>query len=436
MIENKDGHVSELRCSLPLYILDNRLYGEAHAATLATRRLLLGSRDVDGGQASGTHGESSDEEDLELPAYPEHVRDRVANAYLPEAATMRVTNPWIAQGVSPVIHGHRQTTMSTVSSGMVSPAPLEVFPYHASHEHDLRNQLPADPSADPQQLHWVTTELLLSLTDQPEARISTPRRSPEDNTSPEVDSGRNSRQGSRFHSRGGSRSNSRAASPERLSNESMRPSLYTPPTSNSVGQDKTYVHNLSAASRNMHGLFQMSMKPFTTLSGGFGIGHRTHSGSNLAANFAGHGPSGLSSMSSTIHSAPDVNRGSRPPSRGSSPSSSGLNTPALPRNATEDQVLLHRAFVETPDYEIASRGFLGGGIPPLSSFAGLPSYEEAAGRPPADRSMSEADLSGRVQQALRVSSPSPHGHRGRAAAEVAGGATTAPPSPPRRSTEV
>ncbi|KAK7692395.1 hypothetical protein QCA50_004020 [Cerrena zonata] len=42
-------------------------------------------------------------------------------------------------------------------------------------------------------------------------------------------------------------------------------------------------------------------------------------------------------------------------------------------------MLLHRAFTQTPDYEVASRGFLGGGVPPLDSFRGLPSYEEAAG---------------------------------------------------------
>ena len=38
-------------------------------------------------------------------------------------------------------------------------------------------------------------------------------------------------------------------------------------------------------------------------------------------------------------------------------------------------VLLHRAFTETPDYVVAARGFLGG-VPPLTSMEGLPSYEE------------------------------------------------------------
>ena len=39
--------------------------------------------------------------------------------------------------------------------------------------------------------------------------------------------------------------------------------------------------------------------------------------------------------------------------------------------------MLHRAFTEVPDYAIASKGFIGG-VPPLSSLQGLPSYEESA----------------------------------------------------------
>jgi len=48
---------------------------------------------------------------------------------------------------------------------------------------------------------------------------------------------------------------------------------------------------------------------------------------------------------------------------------------------------LHRAFTEVPDYGIASRGFLGG-VTPLETLQGLPSYEEAE----MQRSQSEPDL--------------------------------------------
>ncbi|KAF7289126.1 Arrestin-C domain-containing protein [Mycena chlorophos] len=38
--------------------------------------------------------------------------------------------------------------------------------------------------------------------------------------------------------------------------------------------------------------------------------------------------------------------------------------------------LLHKAFTEVPDYDVAVRGFLGG-VPPLSSMQGLPSYQDS-----------------------------------------------------------
>ena len=41
LIANLDGHTSELRCSLPIHVLDARLADEARAATLATRRVIL-----------------------------------------------------------------------------------------------------------------------------------------------------------------------------------------------------------------------------------------------------------------------------------------------------------------------------------------------------------------------------------------------------------
>lgn len=432
MIANHDGHVSELRCSLPLHVLDSRLYDEAHSATLATRRLLLGSRDIDGGQAVGTHGEhSDDEEDLELPTYPDHVRDRVANAYLPETALMRMANPWVSQGVSPIIQ--RRNPMSHGSSGMVSPAPIEPISYfrNTPPAHDPLAQLPAVPSSDTEQLHWVNSELLLSLSSQPNGREERPRHVPPEHTPPESAgaSRGGSRHGSRFPSRRGSRANSRAASPERHSSDGSRPPPPLP-----AAADKTYVHSQSAASRNTHNLFHVSMKPFTSLTSSFHLPSRSHTAGLMSSHSSVHGSSlsGMTPMRAA--SSTDVSRGpSRPPSRGSTPSSSGMNTPAIPRSATGDQIALHRAFIETPDYEIASRGFLGGGIPPLSSYVGLPSYEEASASRPPERSMSDTDLAGRMEAAMRMSSPRSHarqGHRTRDDSVV--GAATAPPSPPRR----
>ncbi|EKM54707.1 uncharacterized protein PHACADRAFT_258723 [Phanerochaete carnosa HHB-10118-sp] len=399
MITNMDGHVSELRCSLPLHILDHRLYDEARANTLATRRLLLGARDVEGGRAVGTNGEhDQEEEDAELPSYPAHVRDRVANAYIPETAVMRVTNPWVHQGISPVVRRDTEPT------GMYSPAPLECFPYNrpGPHPPTARSQLPPSPGPDTQQLHWVNSELLLSLgqyaeTPSPQTHR---RRLPVEHTPPE--SAAHSRPTSRPASRPHSRHGSRAASPMRSSSDNSRSVNHA----STFNNDATYVHSSSSASRNLHGLFHMSMKPFTSLTSGLGLGHRAHSHAHL------HGVASPLSM--------DASRASRPGSGASTPLSSGADTPALlPRHMTEDQLLLHRAFIETPDYEIASRGFLGGGIPPLSSYAGLPSYEEAAeGRAPPERSLSDTDLAARMPPRHAFAAPRP------------AVAATAPPSPP------
>ncbi|KAF9520416.1 hypothetical protein BS47DRAFT_1336079, partial [Hydnum rufescens UP504] len=78
LLSNLDGHTSELRCALPINILDGYLLREVRSATHATRSLLFGN---DTGIPQ--HGIGNDETDIvpaELPSYSSHVRDRVANA--------------------------------------------------------------------------------------------------------------------------------------------------------------------------------------------------------------------------------------------------------------------------------------------------------------------------------------------------------------------
>lgn len=355
----------------------------------------------------GTHGESDDtEDDMDLPSYSDHVRDRVANAFLPDAGVMRVTNPWIAHGVSPVI-----ISDSAPSTGHQTPWNMEAF---AIGNHILpsstsstggRSQLPSNPRSAPPELEWVNSELLLSLTEHPDA----PGHTVNGNSSavgPPADSANTSRHGSRFPSRRGSRAPSRNGSPERRSSEGRPSTSPTSPTSIS-NPNETFVHNSSTASRNTHGLFHMSMKPFSSIAHSFSLtgSSRNTSRSDLQSHFP-HGHSHLSSStsasaatstdhhpsnssSSIILSAPSGSTntsGSASPSPTTlSPSASALqitplNTSARP--TTSDPVsgpmLLHRAFTETPDYEVARRGFLGGGVPPLESLRGLPSYADAA----------------------------------------------------------
>ena len=389
LIANLDGHTSELRCSLPIHVLDVRLADEARVATLATRRLLLGATDVEGGEAVIGSGDEREEEAESLPSYPQHVRDRVANAYLPDAATMRVANAWVVNGISPVI----PPSTSETSSGGGSPAAFayetwQVGPGHSGERPPPRSEhLPHEPSAGgAAPLEWVNTELLLSLgREAPEAPIfqnnnthsqtQSQRTTPPSRTPPEQQqqqqqqqqqhpSARPSRHGSRF----ASRANSRTTSPER-----SRSSTELSDAARAEGE--TFVHGHSTASRNVHGLFQIAMKPFTSLTSTFS---RSGSHANLAA-LAGTPPSGAQTP------------------RDGADGSGGAPVPMT------TQEMLHHAFTQVPDYDMASRGFLGGGIIPLSSLRDLPTYESVAGSGASntrgslgagERSFSDGDLAG------------------------------------------
>ncbi|KAI0829858.1 hypothetical protein BC628DRAFT_1073711 [Trametes gibbosa] len=429
LIGNLDGHTSELRCSLPVHVLDHRLAEEARGATLATRRLLLGSSDVEGGQAVLDEGEQEDAE--ALPSYPSHVRDRVANAYLPEAAVMRVANAWVVNGISPTIpdrsnqqHPHQGSgshpVFSETSSGAQSPGAWETWQVGPGLARPPRSEhLPHEPQPGAHPLEWVNTELLLSLGHEaPEAPPTLPpqRSTPPSRTPPESmqPSGHGSRFPSRRNSRTNSRANSRAASPERNASENGSGSgsttadaRSTTDSSSGVGamsthlrsvSQETFVHNHSTASRNMHGLFHVAMKPFTSLSSTFSLGSRSSSHANLQAlqqqqlhAHAHHGHHGLHGVLSTNQSMASLH---------SPGSATGTNTPAHPEPMTT-QEMLHHAFTQVPDYDMASRGFLGGGITPLSTLRDLPSYESVAAEMRAgtqgaigagERSFSEGDL--------------------------------------------
>ncbi|KAH9858504.1 hypothetical protein C2E23DRAFT_864422 [Lenzites betulinus] len=458
LIANLDGHTSELRCSLPVHVLDHKLAEEARVATLATRRLLLGSTDVEGGQAVISNAEEEDAE--ALPSYPSHVRDRVANAYLPEAATMRVANAWVVNGISPTIPDRSTqqapgapTIFSETSSGAQSPGAWETWQVGPGLARPPRSEhLPYEPQPGAHPLEWVNTELLLSLgREAPEApptlpaqRPTPPSRTPPESMQPSRHASRfPSRRGSRANSRAGSRANSRAASPERNASDNASGSGSTTDarstTDSSSGvapmsthsrstSQETFVHSHSTASRNMHGLFHVAMKPFTSLSSTFSLGSRSSSHANLQAlqqqqvhaHAHHHGLNGSTPSSASLHSPG---------------SATGASTPAHEQPMTT-QEMLHHAFTQVPDYDMASRGFLGGGITPLSTLRDLPSYESVAAEMhggggaqgsigAGERSFSEGDLASMF--AARGARAHPRSALGRApgAASVTGaGATT------------
>lgn len=239
---------------------------EARAATLATRRLLLGSQEIEGGTAVGLHGESTDpEDDMELPSYPAHIRDRVANAFLPESGVMRVANPWVAQGVSPVIASQASETPSGTQS------PQEVHPPNTAGSRDQLPAIPPPPGSHQQPLDWVNSELLLSLDPSASGHMHSNQNGGTQPLSP-PDSAVQSPRESRFPSRRGSRRNSRAASPEHPSS----PLGHADPN----GTGETFIHN-GNSSRHLHGLFHITMKPFSSLTNGFNLGNRSQSHTNL-----------------------------------------------------------------------------------------------------------------------------------------------------------
>ena len=120
----------------------------------------------------------------------------------------------------------------------------------------------------------------------------------------------------------------------------------------------------------MHGLFHATLRPLTSLT----------------SSFSRHYTPSLSGASSPRQQHSGTTTG--PPS---SPSAA-----ALPRTVpVTSHALLHRAFTVVPDYGIASRGFLGG-VTPLETLQGLPSYEEAE----MQRSRSEPDLASMAHHRL------------------------------------
>ncbi|KAF8514134.1 hypothetical protein JB92DRAFT_2920203 [Gautieria morchelliformis] len=307
---NADGHRSELRCSLPLHILDHTLLEDARLATRATRRLLFGHDD----------GQQHPLEELELPSYPAHILDRVANAHLPLSPTHMAN--W---AVSP------ESELSTPSSAVPI---LESMSPHLSPSHPGSRDATLGDTSGGIALDRVNSEL--HMLGRAWQRTGINSATPPDST-----------QGSGY----ASRASSRAGSPER---------------GGAAGRERPHHH---------HSIF--SLKPFSKVASSLYPGQGK-----------GHSPV----TDSAPHSSGST-PASESPTLDAAPGGSGSASPILPRVQSEGDLhttaLLNRSFSEVPDYDIASRGFLGGGVTPLSSTRGLPSYEEA------ERSQSDGNLAAR-----------------------------------------
>lgn len=257
-IANLDRHTSQLRCTLPIHVLDKRVLPEARAASLPTRRALL-----------GMYGDQEEEmEDAQLPSYNAHLRDTVPTTDQPYSVPSGTRTP---------------------SSGLQSPS----LRAHS----DMTNE----PLLD-----RITAALL-------RYNLSNNSGGGEDRSPP--------------ISRLASRLPSRAPSPER-------------------GPRSTATH-----SHENRGIFR---KPFSAITSSFSHSHRTHSYQSITALSQPRTPD-----------ITETQNGQR-------------SAPSSPRVSTHN--MLYR-FDDVPNYETASRGFAGGGVPPLTSMRGLPTYEEASTHP-------------------------------------------------------
>ena len=487
-IHNKGGHMSELRCSLPIRILDGALLEESRGFTMRFRRLLLRTSglgsvlnrggeeggEVEGDEVAGIVRDEGrvTEVDRELPSYPAHVRDRVANMYLSNAVTMLVSNPWVGNiGPSGPASGSGASALSTpeLSGQRESNTPSPLIPCDpvAATLHtqpDSRASRSGDNTPDiqssQQQAHLVN-EAVRRIEDVPSSVGGQRQRSQPHQHQHQIHDQQHSRS-HRWGSRMGSREGSRATSPEHI----PLSSLATNNSSSSVSEGGVYGSPNSVVSSSsspgpgfaspLQNLFKATIKPFTALTGHHGHSHHrptqslsrsttslmglrslssTGTASDLSAgatnssqpsasallrgselylsltcsspdgtvgqNFSppSHSPSPRNEMTNGfIPASPSPSLGMTAPS--SSSDSSGLNsTSAYPSRtastSSSTSPLSHtvsRAFSLVPDYSIASRGFIGG-IPPLSSMRGLPSYEEAE----AQRREREAQIQPRSQ---------------------------------------
>ena len=495
-IHNKDGHVSELRCSLPIKILDGALLDESRGFTMRFRRLLLrtsGLRNVssrsgeegnegEGNERAGVDGEEGRirqmEVDRELPSYPAHVRDRVANMFLSDTVTELVSNPWVGnigpsgpasgRGASalntPELSGQRGS--SNIPSPLIPPAvsPRDSDPATLHTQPDSRASRSGDSTPDiqssQQQAHLMSNllvnEAVRRIGDVPSSVGGQQQQSPPHQHQHQTHDQQQPQQHSRtlrWGSRVGSRVGSRASSPERIAISSVTTNNNDNNGSSSVSEGGVYGSPSTVVSSSsspgpgfaspFQNLFKATIKPLTALAGHRGHGRPTHSLSRSTTSLTGLRSSSTSGTASDLSAdatttttttnsnsdqssallrselylsltclssggasqnfsstsspspqnemtngfisdnwppspSPAAANGMTAPSLSSSSDSSGLESTTSSHTASESPLsrTISRAFSLVPDYSIASRGFIGG-IPPLSSMRGLPSYEEA-----------------------------------------------------------
>ncbi|QRV79631.1 arrestin [Ceratobasidium sp. AG-Ba] len=315
IISNMDGHTSELRCALPIHVMDPRLREEVRLATAATRSLLFGSENAE------------ETQNIELPSYQAHVLDRIAVADVSQS-TRTVSNPL------------SRSSSSANVAGMASPGQSRPGTGYFNIRSTPSASVPGSPGPSTAlDTGAVDSELLLSIGVQPNTAHLNSGPSSSSHTPPE--SRRESRAGSRAVSRAGSRAGSRASSPER--------GHHAP-----GGVDGHKLAGALHSNRSSLFHFPSSMKPFTPFT--------KSRGSTSANGNHSHGHNSTPGSTSGTHTPANHH-------------ASGIQTPANGTHSPEEPAAATDALNRVPDYSVASRGFLGGGVTPLSRD--LPSYDQA-----------------------------------------------------------
>ena len=393
---NPDGHVSELRCALPIHILARSLTEEAALASSGSRNLLFGE--------SGVLAHT-DVPQVDLPSYQDHVMDRVANAetasYFSLAAGFTATprsgrsmpgTPGFGTPFSSPPHSRPASPTGRNSAthfGLQSRPSLSI----GRHSGDVSPGTPTSPANDDEQDHrnWIDSELMGTLL------ISPPGSTPN----------------SRPASVAGSRASSRPASPD-----------HSPHHSNDHSQDHSPAGSLVAPSAPFHeppplasrqsssgaSFFHLHMpKPLRPLTafgrtasasavpsssnphsssrhptpsalshalaaaaaeGQYARNHSTDPNTIHTHSAMSNSPNDVLSASASLSSSPVTSFSPLtsflpllPLVATTLPSSPATQSPVGPPEESEVDFLN-----QVPSYDVARRGFLGGGVTPLSTL--------------------------------------------------------------------
>ncbi|TIB10662.1 hypothetical protein E3P89_02753 [Wallemia ichthyophaga] len=444
MIQNRDGHQSELRCALPIHILSRELLQETVVSTANARRALFGE------SAGAPDPQTADEAataaaTADLPSYSNHIYDRVPNANVVTSGT--VPSGYGNHTYSPL--GSPGAHMSPVASRPATPGASSFAVRSTGGSTGSGAATPPDqlsPSAAGQtlptrpQMSWADSEFYLSLGEIERAqRRNQPGAGGSGNGSPkhanhnsnsqsnahslsysQLPSQARSPGSSRNVSRSQSHASSRAGSPEpgeresgsgigRRGSEQQQEQEGDTANAISLNDDDDVLPAPSEGrdtSSHSHKPSRPSFGSSHSLNNLFG---GPHSGSKLNL----HLPKALrplTSFKSHSHSH------SHTPSQNNSAGSSKLHSPTASHFAEQGGQVPEQeegkkgergeegegddvsALNRVPSYDVASRGFLGGGVVPLPE--GLPTYDESQTNDVQRSSTLDADSMKKLREAM------------------------------------